>query len=124
MSNGIFPIARAANGDNDPQRTSSAAKVGTAGILLKSSGGRLYRLDVVNVAATAYYLMVFNKATAPANGDTPVWRRRLPVSSELALDLGAFGLACPLGIGFAISSTDGTLTLAVADDIHYAAWWK
>lgn len=122
--NAITKAARSQNGDNDPNRTSSTAKVGTAGILLKASKGRLYRLDVVNVSATAYYLMVFDKASAPVNADIPIWRRRLPVSTELVLDLEEFGLACALGIGFAISSTDAALTLAIADDIHFAAHWK
>ncbi len=117
--------ARAANGDNDPQRsTSPAAKAGTAGIVLKASAGRLYRLDVVNVGATPYYVMVFDKSTAPVNGDTPIWRRRLAASGELSLSFEEFGLACATGISFAISSTDGTLTLAVALDVHYGAHWK
>lgn len=121
----VNKAARAQNDSNDPMRTSSTAKVGTAGVLLKGAAkGRLYRLDVVNVAATAYYVMVFDKATAPVNGDTPIWRRRLAASGELSLVLEEFGLACANGIGFAISSTDGTLTLAVADDVHFAAQWK
>lgn len=115
--------ARAEDSGNDPIRTTSSAAVGTAGIVLKNSRGRLYVLDVVNVSGTAYYLMVFNKAAAPVNGDTPIWRRRLPLSGELRLDF-EFGLAGTAGLSFAISSTPGTLTLAVSDDIHFAAHWK
>ena len=122
--NAVIHAARSKNNDNDPKRTSSTAKVGTAGILLKAGEGRLYRLDVVNTAETPYYVMVFDKATAPVNGDTPIWRRLLPESGELVLDLETFGLGCALGIGIAISSTDATLTLAEAADVHFAAHWK
>lgn len=125
MSNGIFPIARAANGDNDWSHSSSAAKVGTAGLVLKAAAGRLARIDAVNGAATAYFLMVFNKATAPVNTDVPILTRRLPASSEVSLSLADIGgIYCANGISFAISTTDGALTLAVANDLSYAAWWK
>jgi hypothetical protein len=108
----------------DPSRSTSSAKFGTAGVALKSTQGRLYRLDVVNASATAYFVMVFSKATAPVNGDAPIWRRRLPASGEVSIALEEFGLYCAAGIGIAISSTDGTLTLAAATDAHYAAQWK
>lgn len=122
--NATIHAARAKNNDNDPKRTTSSAKVGTAAVVLKAAEGRLYRLDVVNVSATAYYVMVFDAATAPTDGDTPIWRRRLPANGELELELETFGLGCTNGIAFAISSTDATLTLAAADDVHFAAHWK
>ena len=117
--------ARSKNGDDDPSRATSAAAFGTAGVVLKSSKGRLYRLDAVNISgATPYYLMVFDKATAPINGDTPIWRRRLPTGGEASLMLEDYGLACANGIAIAISSADATLTLAASNDAHYAAHYK
>lgn len=123
---GIFKLARAKKGDDDPtQATSAAAKFGTTGIVLKSTPGRLYLLHVMNVSATPYWVMLFDKASAPVNGDTPVVRRRLAASSEVVIDLSEFGWAFPnAGIGLAISSTDGTLTLAVALDAHFQAQLK
>jgi hypothetical protein len=108
----------------DPVRSTSAALAGTAGIVIKASAGRLYRLDVVNNGATPYFLQVFDKAIAPVNGDTPIWRRRLPASGELSLSLEEFGLFCAAGISIAISSTANTLTLAVASDLAWAAQYK
>lgn len=124
---GVLALARAALSSNDPSQGRSTVKVGTAGVLIKgASQGKLYTLDVINTGATAYWLMVFDKATAPVNGDTPIWRRQLPASGELALDFGMFGLYCAAGIGIAISTSAApdTLTLAGANDIHWAAFYK
>jgi hypothetical protein len=107
------------------RRTSSGVAVGTAGVVISAKPGRLYRLIVQNGAATAYYLQIHNKATAPINTEVPVYVKRLPVSSEVEIDLSDVnGLVCTAGIGLAISSTAGTLTLAVADNIaFYAAFY-
>lgn len=130
MSEGVWTIGRVDIGNVDSQTSSSpdnfkrqsALGVGTAGIVIGTAGkpGRLYRLKVVNGAATAYFLQVFNKATAPVNTDVPTWVQRLAVSSETDIDLTNInGLLCPLGMGIAISSTAGTLTLAIANDIAF-----
>jgi len=135
MSEGVWPIGRAdvgvADGFSFPvadgfRFTSSGTAAGTAGIVIGTAGkaGRLYHLTVQNGAATAYFVQVFNKATAPVNTDIPVFVRRLPASSELDVDLSEVGgIVCPLGIGIAISSTAGTLTLAIANDVSFRAAW-
>lgn len=125
MSTGIFPIARSNNCDNDWSRTVAAAAVGTAGILLKGAPGRLARMRAENISATQYWLMVFSKATAPVNNDVPIYRHRLNANSGESIDLtGVGGIYGALGLGIAISSTSGVLTLAVAADLLYEAHWK
>ena len=135
MSEGIWPIGRADVGVLDGfsfpvadgfKYAASATAAGTAGLVIGTAGkgGRVYRVTAVNGAATAYFLQVFNKATAPINTDVPVWQRRLAASSELDVDLASVGgVICPLGIGLAISSTAGTLTLAIANDLVFRAVW-
>lgn len=128
MSEGVWPIGRVDVGQRDafsgPRadafRQFVGAGVGTAGIVLGTAGraGRVYRVVAQNGGATAYFLQVHNKATAPVNGDVPVYVQRLPSSGECIIDLSQVGgIVCPLGIGLAISSTAGTLTLAVANDL-------
>ena len=130
MSEGVWTIGRVDIGNVDSQTSAPAdnfkrqtgVTVGTAGIVIGTAGkaGRLYRLRVVNGAATAYFLQVFNKATAPVNTDVPTWVQRIAVSSEGEIDLtNVNGLFCPLGMGFAISSTPSALTLAIATDIAF-----
>jgi hypothetical protein len=128
MSEGVWPIGRVDVGQvnaftgprADAFRQQSGAGVGTAGVLVGTAGrgSRLYRLSAVNAGATAYFLQVFNKATVAVNADIPVYVQRLPASSEAIINLAEVGgIVCPLGMSVAISSTAGTLTLAVANDI-------
>lgn len=126
MSECVYPMARAANGSNDPSMTRLTA-VGTTGQVLKAAPGRFYGACAVNKAATAYYLMVFDKATAPVNGDTPRLSKPLPVSGAVTIgpeDMGGFSLGCLLGIGVAISTTPDTLTLAASADLTGTFTWK
>ena len=134
MSHGIFPVGRVDVGalsglpagiTADNFRRQSGATVGTAGIQLGTAAkqGRLYRLRVVNGAATAYFLQIHDKASAPTNGNVPVYVVRLASSGDVEINMAdVAGLPLTLGMTFAISSTAATLTLAVANDIaHYAA---
>jgi hypothetical protein len=52
--------------------------------------------------------------------DVPIYCKRLPVSSECEINLADVnGLPCLNGIGIAISSTAGKLTLAIATDLAF-----
>jgi hypothetical protein len=102
------------------KRSTSGTAAGTAGIVVSAKPGRPYRVLVQNGAATAYYVQLFDKATAPVNADVPIWSKRMAASSECEIDLTNInGLQCALGIGLAISSTAGALTLAIATDIAF-----
>lgn len=127
MSEGVFtmPLVTAGAGafaktTDSFQRSTSGVAAGTAGVIIAAKPGRFYRGVIQNGSATAYFVMVFDKATAPVNGDTPVFEKRLAVSGEVDIDLvNVNGVPCLNGIGIAISSTPGTLTLAIANDIAY-----
>lgn len=132
---GFFQVARGAarssdglNNTNDvSQGGSGGTAAGLAGIVVKATPGRLYNLAGFNKTATAYTLMVFDKASAPVNTDAPVIRKHLAANGDatIALDeLGLFGRAFQNGISIAISSTPDTLTLAVSADLHWHAQYK
>ena len=123
MAEGIIKIHRAKQvAGVDPLRYSSSAAEGTAGRVIKASEGKFYRARVEGLSATQYWFMVFDKTTAPVNGDTPIYRHRLNANSgENVILFEDAGLYCALGIGVAISSTSGTLTLAVANDMLLTA---
>lgn len=62
-----------------------------------------------NSTATAYFLKLYNKATAPTCGtDVPKWTIPLPANQTTPIDAGS-GLMFPLGLGFC-------LTAAIADN--------
>lgn len=92
------------------------AAFGTAGVIVSASAARLFKAQFNNTSATAYFVQVFNKAAAPAASDTPIWERRLPASGDVELDFSIIGLWCPTGIGIALSTTAGSLTLAGANN--------
>lgn len=127
MSEGVFTIGRvdagagafAAVTDNF-QRSTTGTAAGTAGVSISTKPGRFYRAVVQNAGSTAYFVQIFDKATAPLGGDVPIWQERLPASTEAKIDLTNInGLPCLNGIGIAISSTAGSLTLAGQNDIAF-----
>lgn len=125
MSIGIFPAARAANCGNDWTRTSNASFMGATGVLLKANPGRLLRMRIENNSATQYWIQVFDKVSAPVNTDVPIYMHRLNGSSGEIVDFTSIGgIYCATGIGFAISSTQNTLTLAVANNCTFESHWK
>lgn len=121
---GTFTLGRVAasaqgSGDNFLSSVNSAAE-GTAGVVISSTPGRVYRLIVQNGGATAYYVQIHNKATAAVNAEVALWSKRIAASSEVEIDLTNInGLVCTAGIGLAISTTARTLTLAAATDIAF-----
>jgi outer membrane protein assembly factor BamB len=121
MSEGIWTAPLVGVRGQDFTRSTSGTAVGTAGVLLVGSKlGRLYRLNVQNAGATAYFVQVFDTLLAPVNTAVPIWSRRLASSSELDVSFTPEnGLYFANGLGIAISSTAGTLTLAVANDIAF-----
>ena len=127
MSQGVWTIGKVdpvSVGTNAPsdnfKRATSGTAAGTAGIVIVAKPGRFYRGVFENGAATAYYLQIFDKATAPVNADVPIYEKRLPSSGEVEIDLtNVNGLPCVVGISIAISSTGGSLTLAVANDLAF-----
>lgn len=74
-----------------------------------------FDVEVTTAAATTYF-MLFDKATAPSNGDTAVFAYKLADTQFIVLERGSdfFGLggtAFAAGLGWAFSSTPGTLTV-------------
>jgi hypothetical protein len=105
--------------DNFRRSTSTAAE-GTAGVAVSAVPGRFYRAQAQNTGAAAYWFQVFDKASAPANNDVPVYAAKLPAGGECEIDLTPTnGIACTSGIAIAISSTAGQLTLPASADMAH-----
>lgn len=117
MSEAVFWSARISN-DLGWKTYSSAAFEGTASrIIIASKFGRAYKLRATNKAAsTTYYVMLFDKATAPVNGNVPFVRLTVKAASDADLDLSGWGHYFANGLAIALSTTADTLTLASADD--------
>lgn len=68
--------------------------------------------------ASAVYLKIYDKATAPIAADTPVKTLRLPETASFAIDFPA-GIAFSAGIGIRITgaAADNDATALVAGDV-------
>ncbi len=124
MSEGVFLRPRIADtaDSNSCKQFAQTTAFGTAGITLVAKKGRLYRIVFNNTnATTSYFAQLHDKATAPVNTDVPIWEERLVAAvsttgGSTVIDFGLNGLYFANGISFALSSTKGALTLALATD--------
>ena len=101
-----------------------SAAFGAAAVLVGTiaKNTSLGLLSVVNTSGTKYYVQVHNKATAPVNGNTPIWVGVLAANLDLLEDFTLLGgLNAPLGMYVAISTTAPTLTYPAGTDA--AASW-
>jgi hypothetical protein len=121
-SGAVFARARTLD-DATLKRFSQTTAFGTAGVSVSVKPGRLYKIRACNSnATTRYFFQIFDKASAPVNTDVPIWEMDLPAAvattsrGDCAETFELFGLYLKLGLGIAISTTKGVLTLAAATD--------
>jgi len=93
--------------------------------IVKSSGGRLYSITVHNRnATTTYWLMLFDRTSAPAANATDFLLMSLPLFPGTLLSLGSEnlgggGLSLASGIVYGISSNaDQYVAIAAPTDIR------
>lgn len=104
---GTVSIASATTGGCTPGKLLSAASTNSTSI--KGSVGTLCKVTAINTTAVVYYLKFYNKATAPTcNSDTVVATYPVPFAASsagggISVNLGAFGEAYTLGIGFCLT---------------------
>ena len=92
-----------------------AAAVGTAGVVIKASAGRLRALRATNTSATGRYLHIHNRAVAPINTNSPVVRAFVPGNTTFTFEV-LEGMFLSTGIAYALSTTAVDTTLLGADD--------
>lgn len=106
-----------------PAFTLSTINLGAANAAtIKASAGAVYSLKVTNKNASVRYFQLVNKATTPTGSDSAliVDVIAIPPNAMVIIDssyFGVTGLVCSIGVSWAFSSTDTTITLATAGDI-------
>lgn len=108
----------ATNTTPTPLNTSSAAT--TNPVLVKGSAGTLFSISASNVGASAAYLKLYNKATAPTVGaDVPVLTIPIPSNSVVPISFGTLGHRFATGIGFGITgaAADNDTTAVAAAQV-------
>lgn len=98
-----------------PNATSYNSGVAASGVI-KNAAGTLYGGVFMNSNAATRYLQIFDSATVPADGATPLLS--IPVPAGTAFPFGYIrGRAMANGIAWCTSTTFATKTLGAADAI-------
>lgn len=89
----------------------------TNAAVVKASAGSVFEVTIANVTATAAYVKLYNKATAPTVGtDVPVLTIPAPAGATQVLNLGALGKRFAAGVAIAVTAaaaaTDTGVTVA------------
>lgn len=85
--------------------------------IVKATEGRLYKIRGLNAAAAVRYIKLYDKATAPAETDTPKLTLAIAASGVFDIDFGLIGVSFENGIGYrlttgAADNDTGALTAA------------
>lgn len=98
-----------------------------ADVSIKATPGNVFSACVHNLNASARYFQIFNKASAPTGGDTPLLTFLVPGSSMLIVGsdlLGPNGTYFSTGIASGFSTTEATYTAGTASDQYTQVWYK
>jgi len=88
--------------------------------VIKAAPGNLYRLYVTNDNAAAQYYALVNKATTPANGDTPIMYFKIQPGVTQLIEF-KYGKRFTTGIGWAqVTAIAATITLGTSDSVANA----
>jgi len=94
---------------------SQAAEASVAPAVLQVGPGVLYSLDGYNAKVSAQFILIFDTATAPANGDIPIFALTAATIANFSRDFGTYGLRFQKGLAVSNSSTVATRTVGSAD---------
>jgi hypothetical protein len=103
---------------------------GTDEVLIRAGQTRVTGITVYHIDATPVSVKLYNKATAPDENDTPVYRIGVPANAIAANGSGSNiflddPLLCPLGLGMRVvtglaDNSDSAVTSAeVIVNVHY-----
>jgi hypothetical protein len=94
-----------------------SAAATTNATLVKGGNGTIRTIIGYNAAATARYLKLYDKVTAPTVGtDTPKWTIYLPPSTAFAFDLEHY-FGQGIGFGLTTGSADNDTGALTAGDV-------
>lgn len=84
-----------------------------AGVSLKATAGNVYAVTASNVTASAIYLKLYNKASAPTlASDVPLITIPVPANSCVPIEFGRLGLRFATGIAYVVTGGIGATDTA------------
>ena len=82
---------------------------------VKASAGNLFEITASNVTATATFVKLYNKASAPTVGtDVPVLTISVPANTTVAMQFGSQGKRFAIGIALAVTAAAAATDTAAA----------
>ena len=115
---GTQPVSGTVTVTNPPGTTYNVVTTAsTNSAVVKVTAGMLYEITISNPTATAAYVKLYNKATAPTVGtDVPVLTQAVAAGATVALSFGQVGKRFATGIGIACTAaaaaTDTVVSVA------------
>lgn len=99
--------------------------VNDTGQVLKGSAGQLYGWFISNHSVVPIFVKIYNKATAPTSGNTPVMTLEIPANASANVNIDK-GVSFSLGIGFRCTTvfSDADGTNPNTNDCTVNAWFK
>lgn len=103
---GTQPVSGTVTVINPPGTTYNVVTTAsTNSAVVKATAGMLYEITISNPTATAAYVKLYNKATAPTVGtDVPVLTQAVAAGATVALSFGQVGKRFATGIGIACTA--------------------
>jgi hypothetical protein len=111
----IVASTRSSNGSNVYRNINTGA-----GANVKGSSCNLYAFQATNLAASARFVKLYNKGSAPTVGtDTPLLTVAIPAGQSVSLSSADLGATFTLGLGIAATQAiaDADTTLAAANEV-------
>ena len=103
LDNGVtnyVSLAPATSGGLTPY--SSLTSSGVLAVNIKATPGNIYGVEISNSGAAAIYARLYDKATAPGTGDTPIQRLFIPAGGNVITDWPN-GVSTVNGIGIRVT---------------------
>lgn len=100
--------------------------------LISASARKLWGIEVFSLDATPVYVKLYDKATAPSESDTPIYRSGTPSNATAANGAGRqagpwpvyVALTNGLGIRVVTGLTDASDGALTADEVIVNVWWS
>jgi hypothetical protein len=110
---------------NFPVKTYRNLNVQITGSIIKAAKGQIFDLHICNQAASARFVKLYDKATAPTSADTPIRTYSIPASTTVALPVTEAGIEFLIGISIRGTTllADNDNTAPTANDIVVNIGW-
>lgn len=92
-----------------------ASQAAEASKLLKVGNGVVVGFDGYNAKGSAQFILLFDKASVPADGDIPIFALTAATAANFSKEFGPTGLRFQNGLAISNSSTVATRTVGSAD---------